>query len=65
MQEFAAEHPTRTIALLDAYLEAPLKVVPGTKMAFAGIPDESRRAEVIAFLRSLSADPVPIAGADE
>lgn len=64
MEKFAAEHPTWTIALLDEYLAAPLTVVPGTKMAFAGIRDEQRRAEVIAYLRSLSANPVPIAGAE-
>ncbi len=32
------------------YLENPQRVVPGTKMAFAGIPDPQKRADVIAYL---------------
>ena len=32
------------------YLEAPQKVVPGTKMAFAGLKDPQKRADVIAYL---------------
>lgn len=35
------------------YLENPQRVVPGTKMAFAGIPDEQKRADVIAYLNTL------------
>ena len=40
-------------ATLDAYLAAPMKTVPGTKMAYAGMPDPARRQEVIAYLKSL------------
>lgn len=32
------------------YLEKPARVVPGTKMAFAGIPDAQKRADLIAWL---------------
>ena len=32
------------------YLENPQRVVPGTKMAFAGIADPQKRADVIAYL---------------
>ncbi|TKD51400.1 c-type cytochrome [Sphingomonas baiyangensis] len=32
------------------YLENPQRVVPGTKMAFAGIADEQKRADVIEYL---------------
>lgn len=32
------------------YLENPQRVVPGTKMAFAGIPDPQKRADLIAWL---------------
>jgi cytochrome c len=35
---------------LNAYLEAPQKVVKGTKMAFAGLKKPEDRANVIAFL---------------
>lgn len=40
-------------ATLDRYLTAPLKTVPGGKMVFAGIADPARRAEVIAYLKTL------------
>ncbi|WP_367280034.1 cytochrome c family protein [Sphingomonas sp. LHG3406-1] len=32
------------------YLENPRRVIPGTKMAFAGIPDPQKRADLIAWL---------------
>ncbi len=38
-------------ATLDAFLENPRAVVPGTKMAFAGIADPAERATLIAFLK--------------
>lgn len=37
-------------ATLDTYLTNPHKMLPGTKMAFAGIPDAGDRANLIAFL---------------
>jgi cytochrome c len=36
------------------YLEAPQKVVPGTKMAFAGLKKPQDRANVIAYLKTAS-----------
>lgn len=45
---------------LDAFLAAPKEWAPGTKMAFAGLKKASDRAELIAFLRTLSDDPVPL-----
>jgi cytochrome c len=38
---------------LDAYLAAPQKVVPGTKMSFAGVSDPAKRKELIAYIKSL------------
>jgi len=35
------------------YLENPRRVVPGTTMAFAGIGDPQRRADLIAYLATL------------
>jgi cytochrome c len=35
------------------YLENPRRVVPGTTMAFAGIGDPQRRADLIAYLGTL------------
>lgn len=39
---------------LFAYLEHPQKVVPGTKMAFVGLPNPEDRANVIAYLKTNS-----------
>jgi cytochrome c len=40
-------------ATLDTYLANPRTVVPGTKMSFAGLPDATDRANVIAYLTTL------------
>ncbi len=37
-------------AALDAYLKQPMKAVPGTRMAFAGIPDDADRKALILYL---------------
>jgi len=42
-----------TDAELNEYLTAPMKTVPGTKMAFAGIANDKNRADVIAYLDTL------------
>ncbi len=41
---------------LDAFLQDPRQVVPGTKMVFPGIKDDARRAEVIAYLKTLGTE---------
>ena len=38
---------------LDAYIEAPQGLVPGTTMPFAGIPNSGDRADLIAYLETL------------
>ena len=38
---------------IDAYVEHPAAVVPGNRMAFAGITDAGQRADVVAYLASL------------
>ena len=40
-----------TPEMLDQYLLNPRKMVPGTKMAFPGLPKEKDRADVIAYLQ--------------
>lgn len=39
-------------ARMDAWLAAPSRVVPGTRMAFTGVRDPMERADLIAYLRS-------------
>ena len=41
-------------AALDAYLKAPMKDVPGTRMAFAGVIDATDRKALILFLEEQS-----------
>lgn len=38
---------------LDKYLEAPRATIPGTKMAYAGVKDAAKRANLIAYLATL------------
>jgi cytochrome c2 len=38
---------------LKAWVTAPSKLVPGTRMAFAGIRDPARAADIVAYLDSL------------
>ena len=45
---------------LDAFLTNPKGYAPGTKMGFGGIKKGKKRANVIAFLRSLSDSPLPL-----
>ena len=49
-------------ALLDQWLEDPMKVVPGTMMAFPGVKDPQERANIIAYLNKNSDNPAPIPG---
>jgi cytochrome c len=43
---------------LNAWLTKPATFAAGTKMSFAGVPNAQTRANVIAYLRTLSASPV-------
>jgi cytochrome c len=38
---------------VDAYIAHPADVVPGNRMAFAGLPDAKQRADLIAWLDTL------------
>ena len=40
-------------ATLDRYLQAPRQVVPGTAMSYAGLKNETQRADLIAYLATL------------
>ncbi|MBC8269415.1 MAG: cytochrome c family protein [Rhodospirillaceae bacterium] len=45
---------------LDKFLTKPFKFVPSTRMTFPGLKKEQDRADLIAFLRSNSGDPLPM-----
>ncbi len=45
---------------LNKWLNKPSAFAPGTRMAFAGLKDEQQRADLVAFLRSLSKSPMPL-----
>jgi len=49
---------------LNAFLTKPSDYAPGTKMAFAGIRTAEERADILAYLQSLSATPVPFPAAE-
>lgn len=48
---------------LNEWLTKPSAYAPGTKMTFAGLPSEKQRADVIAYLRTLSHSPEPLPAA--
>ncbi len=50
---------------LNGFLENPKSYMPGTAMSFAGLKKEDERANVIAYLRSLSANPAPLSNPEE
>jgi cytochrome c len=50
---------TWTYENLNTWLTSPKAWAPGTKMTFAGIKDDAERANVIAYLSTLSDSPVP------
>ncbi len=45
---------------LNRFVARPSEVAPGTRMVSAGIPDARDRADLIAWIRTLSDDPVPL-----
>ena len=47
---------------LNNFLSDPARVLPGTDMGTNGYQDESERADLIVYLRSLSDSPVPLPG---
>lgn len=49
-QEFAADHPVWSAETLTPWLSNPTELVPGTKMVFPGIEDETDLVNVIAYL---------------
>jgi cytochrome c len=54
---------TWTFDALNKWLTSPSADAPGTAMTFAGLSRESQRADVIAYLNTLSANPLPLPAA--
>ena len=55
-----AKGGTWTYDDLNKFLANPKAFVPGTAMGFAGIPKDSERADVIAYLRTWRTSPAPL-----
>jgi cytochrome c len=49
-----------TYSNLDVWLKNPQAFAPGTAMAFPGVPDDKKRAAIIAFLRVNADTPAPL-----
>lgn len=50
---------------LDAFLTNPRGYAPGTKMSFAGVRSPEERADILAYLQTLSSSPVPFPEPEE
>jgi cytochrome c len=55
-----AKGGTWTYEELNKFLHNPRGYIPGTNMTFAGLSRDQQRADVIAYLRSLSESPQPL-----
>jgi len=60
-----AKGGTWTIDELNSFLTNPRGYIPGTAMTFTGLPRGSQRADVIAYLNTLSDNPKPLPKAAE
>jgi cytochrome c len=54
-----------TFADLNEFITKPSAYVSGTKMGYAGQENPEKRAEILAYLRTLSKTPVPLPKAEE
>jgi cytochrome c len=50
---------------MNAWLAAPDHFAPGTAMSYAGIKNDTTRADAVAYLRTLAANPLPLPTPDE
>jgi cytochrome c len=52
----AANHAANIVwdeQTLDPYLKSPMTTIPGTTMGYAGVKDDQKRADLIAYLATL------------
>ncbi len=59
MEEHKAKGDLWSYENLNAFITAPKTFTPGTKMSFSGVKDPVERANILAYLQSLSPSPVP------
>ena len=52
-----------TLDEMSDWLKKPAAYAPGTKMSYAGLADAKKRADIILYMRSLSASPVALPAA--
>lgn len=55
-----AKGGTWTIEDLDKFIANPKGFLPGTTMGFAGVSRDTQRADILAYLNSLSEHPAPL-----
>lgn len=55
----ASSHDPWTYEQLNEFITSPKTYVPGTKMGFGGIKKDTDRANLLAYLQTLSDSPVP------
>ena len=60
MKTYAETAKTWSFDNLNAFLHDPQRTVPETKMAFPGLKNDTERANVIAYLNTLSDNPAPL-----
>lgn len=60
LQERKAKGDKWTFESLNAFITNPKGYVSGTSMGFAGLKEDDKRADVIAYLRSLSDSPAEL-----
>ena len=54
-----------TIDDLNQFINSPRTFAPGTKMTFVGVPKDAERADLLAYLNTLSDNPAPLPKAAE
>lgn len=59
-EAMAAHGGKWTFQVLSEFLANPKQTIPGNKMAFAGLRDPKQRANLIAYINSLSDSPLPL-----
>jgi cytochrome c len=64
MEDHKAKGDIWSFENLDAFLTSPKTFTPGTKMTFAGISSPQERADVLAYLQTLSPSPKPFPPAE-